>query len=400
MPPNKCGERHDIAALSFSTASVSVGISATTVVLNGLIMLVFIRNYKILFRRLFYKITFNIVLADFLNGLIADNLTLSYVIKEGMKDPIATLHVVMSHVTFFIFGTVSVTTIGILGIERQWAVLLPFSYRIGVRTKVIALILASTWAFSISMSLIYLLVGFYTSLLIFASTTVLLSFIIMIITVSVYYLKLIRRPIHAGREEAPTSKMFRCSSAIYFVGNDAVKAGAQRNEKDSHYIVHLQNPRSSSRDTTNSALDDNSNHTGRKSEQRIVPPVQLRNTKQSESSLNLEPAQRPRIEKNHSQQYRNYATEVEKRATKTFMIILIAYIISYLPTCCMMLYMNTCSSCDCLVLHVLRDLTYLSMASGCLLRPISFIFSLSPLRDGIKDLLRRCGRVSRNVQNS
>ena len=393
MPSKECGERHDVTALSFSTASLSVGISVSTIILNGLIILVFMKNHRSLFKRLFYKIIFNIILADFLNGLIADNLTLSYVIKEGMKAPIAGMHVTMSHITFFIFGTVSVGTIGILGIERQWAVLFPFSYRIGVRAKYVALTVVFTWIFSISMSLLYLLVGFYTSLVIFASTTVTLSFIILIITASVYYFRLIRRPAHIGDGEKNRENAIHHFPMLHFFGNDTMKAGANANELPLGKIVDSSRATNSLKNLKNGVLDDKLNCAVKRIGQNVSPIVQRNITERGDNCPAIKPVQRPRIIKSHSIRHRSFATEVEKRATTTFMIILVVYIISYLPTCIMMIYMNTCESCDCLVLHVLRDMTYLSMVSGCLLRPISFIFSLKPLRDGIKNILRCCSCV-------
>ncbi len=397
MPSKECGERHNITELSFSTASLSVGISVTTVILNGLMILVFIRNYKSLVKRLFYKIIFNIILADFLNGLIADNLTLSYVIKEGMKDSISKSHVVLSHITFFIFGTVSVVTIGILGIERQWAVLLPFSYRIGIQTRFVVMILIFTWLFAISMSLLYLLVGFYTSLVIFASTTVTLSFIIMVITASVYYFKLIRRPVHVGIENSNGLNLFHRSVATPFIVTNASTAGKdQQVEESTENCAKSPNVATASRKLSKRAVAGNVYYTADKIEQDPVPcspTVHSSTTRQVENVSKSEPLKRPGIEKSNSQHSRGFATEVEKRATKTFMIILIVYIASYLPTCIMMIYMSTCKQCDCLVLHVLRDVTYLSMVSGCLLRPISFIFSLKPLKNGIKNAFRRHERT-------
>ncbi len=171
-----CGCVHTIRTLSYVTATISAIISLSTITANGLLIIIFIRHRKTILRQLFYKVIFNIILSDFLNGLIADNLKLSYVV----------------------FGSVSVVTMGLLGAERQWALLQPFSYRVGLNPRTVYSILGSTWVFSILMSLIYLWLGFHRSLIIFASVTVTLSFIIMLITVIVYYYKLLRRPLRVG----------------------------------------------------------------------------------------------------------------------------------------------------------------------------------------------------------
>lgn len=459
----ECGERHNITALSYSTAFLTAGISLSTVALNGLIIIVYIQNHKLLFKRLFYKVIFNVIVCDFLNGLITDNLTLAYVIKEGTRDSISRVHVTFSHLTFFVFGAVSVVTIGILGIERQWAVLLPFSYRIGIRDRILVAILMSTWLFAISMSLLYLFVGFYTSLAIFASTTVALSFMILIITASVYYRKLVHIPTQLGSKVEDKVIVSRSSISVQNIMTEPV-----RNERNFKRSVSDQLDARLSRHRLDDALNKSTSgmeriyalstattaearnnammpsqpkrkllYTSSKEKNSIQPTEEVANSTELELHVrvhsekpskvtHIEPRGRPetitntlqncvpassndkldkiaresqhrlRAEKRQVQRCRRHMTEVEKRATRTFMVILIVYIISYLPTCIMMIYMNICKHCGCLVLHVLRDMTFLSMVSSCLLRPINFLWSLKPLREGMRRIFKKPNRLMTN----
>ena len=74
--------------------------------------------------------------------------------------------------------------------------------------------------------------------------------------------------------------------------------------------------------------------------------------------------------------------EREKRATRTFLITTIVIILSYLPTCFATGYMNTCSNCNCAIVHSLRDIAIVSILAGPLFRAINFLLCLKSLRTG------------------
>eukprot|EP00794_Sanderia_malayensis_P020539 gene20539-22559_t len=87
------------------------------------------------------------------------------------------------------------------------AILHPFSYRvIGMHTKAVYALFTSIWILSGLMSLIYLWLGFHSSLVIFASVTVTLSFVVMFATCVIYYCRLIRKPRRIGRKAQPRIK--------------------------------------------------------------------------------------------------------------------------------------------------------------------------------------------------
>ena len=50
---------------------------------------------------------------------------------------------------------------------------------------------------------------------------------------------------------------------------------------------------------------------------------------------------------------------VEKKATKSFQMILVLFFLCTFPSCVMIYIINLCQSCDCDVIHWLRDLQYL-----------------------------------------
>ena len=82
----------------------------------------------------------------------------------------------------------------------------------------------------------------------------------------------------------------------------------------------------------------------------------------------------------------------ENRVTQSFLIMLIVFLITYLPASVMTLYMNLCKNCNCIAIHILRDLTYLAILSSALWRPLNFILRLKTVRNDIKRIFSN-GRV-------
>ena len=68
---------------------------------------------------------------------------------------------------------------------------------------------------------------------------------------------------------------------------------------------------------------------------------------------------------------------LQSRITKTFQRLIVVFIIVYLPTVVAMIYMNACQNCDCDIVHVMRDISLVSLLLSSVLRPIVFIWSLT-----------------------
>jgi len=81
-----------------------------------------------------------------------------------------------------------------------------------------------------------------------------------------------------------------------------------------------------------------------------------------------------------------YSTS-EKRVNKSFIIMLLVFVITYLPACIMTAYMNLCSTCNCTFIHSCRDLTYLFILSSAVFRPLNFILRLKTMRKEIYKLM-------------
>ena len=70
----------------------------------------------------------------------------------------------------------------------------------------------------------------------------------------------------------------------------------------------------------------------------------------------------------------------EQRATRTFLIMSVVIILSYLPTCFATGYMNSCKNCNCALVHSLRDIAIVSILAGAFFRAINFLICLKSLR--------------------
>ena len=85
----------------------------------------------------------------------------------------------------------------------------------------------------------------------------------------------------------------------------------------------------------------------------------------------------------------NNFTQMDAAITKTFIRMLLLFLINYIPAVGMTLYMNffpTHSSCT--FIHIMRDFIFLSILTSGLWRAINFYICLRPLRDAAKTLLR------------
>ena len=105
--------------------------------------------------------------------------------------------------------------------------------------------------------------------------------------------------------------------------------------------------------------------------------VQFVMSSQLQSGLNSESAQKR-------------ALEHEKRITKTFVLILVAYLICYTPSCVIIYILNFCRSCSCVTIHWFRDLQYVFIWVNSSLNPFLYSWKIPSFRSAV--LARLPGR--------
>ena len=295
---DECGGTHNLPALSVFTTVVSGILILSTVGLNSLILLTIVRNKSNAFKPMFFRAVFNIALADLFTGLIVDSLCFNFVLKEALGLSLSPTEKTLSHLSFFVFSGVAVITVGLLSIERLWALLKPINHLKGQKLWQSVLVGVSTWVLSIGLSMAYFKVGFIKCLVVFASTTVVFSLILMIVMLIVYERRMV-----VNRKRRGRYSVTRSDSSLKSGRNHSIKGSLSR--------------------------------------------------------------------------------AGEKRVTKTFMLMLAVFMISFLPTVIMIIYMNNCTKCNCTLIHTMRDLTYLLVVAGALMRPINYMLRLRVLRRAI-----------------
>ena len=79
----------------------------------------------------------------------------------------------------------------------------------------------------------------------------------------------------------------------------------------------------------------------------------------------------------------------QHKATRTFLLMLVVFVSTYLPTAITMIYMNVCTTCNCLTIHIMRDISILSILSSSVFRSLNFILTLRHLRASVKGMFKR-----------
>lgn len=90
-------------------------------------------------------------------------------------------------------------------------------------------------------------------------------------------------------------------------------------------------------------------------------------------------------------------TEVDRKITKTFLWMLVLFVLNYLPCIILIVYMNLCNSCICSFVHVMRDVVWLAILSSPLCRSLNFIFRLAALREAVKVVFFNAEKDSTNM---
>ena len=319
---SKCGSASAVQVMSYVDFAVSIFLFVATAPLT-IAILVGIYKYRHLLNRNYYLVITNIVVADCLMALICDPMSISFHIKEALgpkEAPINQLEQTTMTFIFFSTNIVAVMSMAVLTIDRLGIILSPFYYY-GVVTKPrMKIILMLTWILSIGITIVYLFIGYIRFLVIFAFSTVVLTFVFMLVTMF-----LLRRRLGLAKQ-----------------------IEAQR--RDSVSRVPVKNDMS-----RNNNFNNNNKENGK---------IFRSNRRCTENGIEF--------------------TEVDKKITKTFLVMLVLFILNYIPCVILITYMNLCEECNCDFVHVMRDYIWLAILSSPLCRSLNFVFRLTALREAVK----------------
>ncbi|XP_068712417.1 adrenocorticotropic hormone receptor-like [Montipora capricornis] len=81
------------------------------------------------------------------------------------------------------------------------------------------------------------------------------------------------------------------------------------------------------------------------------------------------------------------AASSDKKLTQVLMMMLGIFLFCYTPSCVMIYIMNLCLSCDCITIHVLRDLQFIFVLLSSALNPFLYAWRLPNFRRAFKRIL-------------
>ena len=89
----------------------------------------------------------------------------------------------------------------------------------------------------------------------------------------------------------------------------------------------------------------------------------------------------------------------ETKVTKTLVIVLVLFMVCYVPSCVCIYIINLCVSCDCVFIHWVRDFQLMFVLANSAINPFLYAIRLGSFRDAFKSLLRckPCPRRFRTV---
>ena len=88
--------------------------------------------------------------------------------------------------------------------------------------------------------------------------------------------------------------------------------------------------------------------------------------------------------------------EYEARVTKAFLLVLVAYLLCYTPSCVMIYVMNFCSTCSCYSIHWLRDMQFVFVLLNSCLNPFLYAWRLPSFRNAFGVITRLHPRKPRS----
>lgn len=89
----------------------------------------------------------------------------------------------------------------------------------------------------------------------------------------------------------------------------------------------------------------------------------------------------------------------EQKILKTFILMIITFLLTYLPAVVLIYIALYCLSCSCVIYHVTRDIQFLLIASNSMVNPFICTLQLSVFWASLKEMLRKVNRKEKNEVN-
>lgn len=171
--------------LSIFTTTVSLGLTFVTIAGNSLICYAILKDPFHELRTPFSFLILSLAITDLLVGILMDPISTVFHLTEALEIDLVDIRIL--HIFYFILSTASIMSLGALTIDRYVAVIYPLNYKNYLSSKKCMYLTLVIWLVSIGLSMVYFKFGYIFYSLIFASTTVLLTFLVLLfVYVSIY----------------------------------------------------------------------------------------------------------------------------------------------------------------------------------------------------------------------
>ena len=361
----KCGTTNNMTALSIFSAVVSSGLAVTSIPLNLLIIICILRGRRRQFKSVFYKLLLNIAIADLLTGLISDPSSINFHIKEALEINISIVDAYVLHLSVFFTDAVALNTMTLLSFDRLIALSFPLKYFKGIKRRNETVLVLATWPVAVAVVAPYFKVHFIKQLAIFSAVNVSVAIVSLFVNTVVYKTK--------GRNKILTSIPAINKMQVTTVNIDFKNSNVSNDVK----------PKEPGSDQENDTMVSGIN----------TSPEQIHDTRVAKGLSDLSIISYTSTPNNKSAIKQKVGTvkstgmSLQQKSTRSFLYMLLVFVLTYLPTCIMMIYMNFCVSCNCTAIHIMRDLSILSILSSSVFRALNFIISLKYLRESIFRML-------------
>lgn len=188
MDSSSCDGVPPSAYLSYLTAAISIFLAIVTIPGNSLVCLAIIKDPFRELRTPFNYFLFSLAATDLMVGTVMDTISAIFHISEGLELTLVDIRII--HILYFIFCTASILTLAALTVDRYYAVLAPVKYRTQLTPRRAFVASIVIWVVAFGASMLYFKLGFIFYSLIFASTSVFCTAVILCFVYASIYKKL------------------------------------------------------------------------------------------------------------------------------------------------------------------------------------------------------------------
>ena len=346
-----CGISHELRELSIFTGASAGLFGILIIIVNFPILFCIIRavqRHEKKFQHFFYKLLICITLSDLLKGLLAAPATVSFCIRELQhENSNQDLDGLILHLTLLIPDAAALVTMTYLSFDRLLPLYFPNKYVFGLRKKERKIVLWCIWPIAIIITIPYCFINYIKELLIYGGLAITVALTSLILLIVSFHRK------SAQKNPAENGIKIDRSISSNSIETKNLLSRSKSSVKDG-LITKLRSLTS---------VEDTTVHESFHKKERSASLTTVNST----------------INQTRDQ------SSIERRITNTFMKMLLVFQATYLPIVFFILYMNisSISYVNCVVRHVMRDLTVIFILASSFFRGVNFLLTLKTVKGAV-----------------